>query len=267
MDVFPGVRGLAAACFFAALTLTACGNRYDLATERGRQARIDGANFHLSKGECAAALESIWPLYQSEFADDEVRLVTASAYACEGTFNLLALVGNIADVSNPFQALAKTLKNKPNDAARAAMYQASDILTQSQTVMSASLRSPAVNSYMVFLQFGIIGAVIRNYGSPALDGTQGATLVYDTTSNPAGEMSNEDACALAGSLAMIVDSFAYSSISDPSTQGVAGQLESICTSYTGQSCAMLNKARTACNGTNTASQAAQLVVAGVNAAW
>lgn len=266
MDVFPGWRGLAATAVICTM-LFACGNRYDLATDRGRRARIDDANFHLSKSECSSALAAIMPLYQSNYVDDEVRLVTASAYACQGTFNFLTLVGSIAGTSNPFQALAKSLANRPNDGGRAALYQAHDVLTQNGTLLNASARSRDINSYMVFIQFGIIGVVIRNYGSPALDGAQGANLVYSTSSNPAGEMSNEDACALSASLGNIVDSFANSSLVDGDVQSVTTQLENLCVTHTGQSCSVIARSRAACDGTNTASQVAEAVVAGVNAAW
>jgi hypothetical protein len=267
MDVLPGVRGLAAALLLACTTLSACGNRYDLDTDRGRRARIDDANFHLSKGECSAALASILPLYQSTYVDDEIRLVTASAHACEGTFNLLNLAGGLSSAANPFQGLAKSLSNKPNDGARAAMYRANDVLTKNGTALGASLRSPAANSYMVFIQLGIIGTVIRNYGSPALDGAQGANLVYDVSSNPAGEVSNEDACALAASLGNIVDSFVHSGLVDESIKSFSDQLENICVTNTGQSCSVLSQSRSACDGTNTASIAAQGVVTGINAGW
>lgn len=260
-------RGICSALVLAGITLSACGNRFDLSTERGRRARMDDANFHLSRGSCDAALEAILPVYSSPNVDDEVRLVTASAYACKGTFNFLTLVGNLGGASNFFQVLAKSLANKPNDAARSAMYSAVDVLTLSGAALNGNQRSSAVNSYMVFLQLATVGTIIRNYGSPATDGSQGATLVYNTGSNPAGEMSNVDACALSAGLATIVDSYRNSNLADDDTKAVANAFESICVSAGLTSCADLNKNRTACDGTNADSVAAAAVVSGVNAGW
>ena len=112
MDVSPfGSRVLWYALGIGILFTAGCGNRYDLSTERGRQARIDEANFQLSKGNCGAALEAIDPLYNSPEVDDEVRLVKASAHACAGTFNMLTLVGNLPGASNYLAVLAKSLAN------------------------------------------------------------------------------------------------------------------------------------------------------------
>lgn len=260
-------RGICSALVLAGITLSACGNRFDLSTERGRRARMDDANFHLSRGSCDEALAAILPVYTSPAVDDEVRLVTASAYACKGTFNLLTLVGNLTNASNFFQVLAKSLANKPNDGARSAMYSAIDVLTLSGSANAASQRSRAVNSYMVFLQLATVGTIIRNYGSPATDGSQGSNLVYTTGGNPAGEMSNVDACALSAGLASIVDSYRNSNLADDDTKAVANALEGVCTSAGLASCASLNMNRTACDGTNADSVSAAAVVAGVNAGW
>ncbi|RZA07690.1 MAG: hypothetical protein EOP11_07005 [Proteobacteria bacterium] len=272
MDVFPWLRGIAAALLTCTM-LTACGNNYDLADERGRRSRIDDANLHLSAGRCQSALASIWPLYNSTYVDDEVRLITASAYACEGSFNLLTLAGNLSNVSNPFQALAKSLSNRPNDGARQAMYRASDVLTRGSAAIGAAQRGASVNSYMVFVQLGIIGTIIRNYGSPAIDGSRGAALTYNPTTapnNPAGEMTDEDACALAASVGNILDSFLYSGLTDPSTRAVTNQLQALCATIPGgYSCSDISQARTACssNPANTAATVAAFVMSGVNSAW
>ena len=110
MDVSLSGRRVILFLFLAALaslTLISCGNRYDLSKESGRRARIDDANFHLSKGECGAASEAIDPLYASTYVDDEIRIVKASATACYAHYSLLKFAGNIAGSSNYLQALVK----------------------------------------------------------------------------------------------------------------------------------------------------------------
>jgi hypothetical protein len=259
--------------FFSVLVLCiflvpGCGNRYDLSTERGRQARIDDANFFLSKGECSNALEAILPVYNSSEVNDEVRIVTASAYACAGTFNMLTMLGNILGASNFLSVMAKSLGNSPGDGARSSFYQAVDVLTQAGSHLEASSRSSSVNTYMVFLQMGVIGSILRNYGAPGADGSQTTDLVYDGHGgSPAGEMSDTDACALSASLSLISDSYRHSSLTDSDTAALVNSIDSLCIAAGLTSCSDLNKSRSACDGSNADSQNAELVVDGVNNAW
>ncbi|MCO5144233.1 MAG: hypothetical protein M9962_14180 [Oligoflexia bacterium] len=252
---------------FLFLFLVACGNRFDLSTERGRQARIDDANFHLSKGECDLALNAINPIYNSPHVDDEVRLVTASAYACRAKFNFLALMGNLTGASNYFNAIAKSLGNSAGDGAATDIYRAIDALSENSSKMSGSQRSNSINNYMVFIQMAVVGIMQRNYGSPGADGSQGTNLVYTTGSNPADEMSNLDACALSASISILVDSFNNSSLSDSSTQGLVTSLNNMCTSAGLSSCVDIPRDRTACDGTNANSITAQAVISEFNNAW
>ena len=266
MDVSLFRRPFAVALIALSL-LSSCGDRYNLANESGRKARIDDANFHLSRGECGAADEAINPLYASPYVTSEVRILKASALACFAKFNLLAFIANMVGASNYFEALAKALDNISGDAARQHLFNAVDILTQNGTVMSAGSRAREENSYMVFLQFGVISAIIRNYGSPNSTGAQGTNLVYSTASNPANEMSDVDACALAAAFSHISDSFVGSDITDSSSKSAIGAFESVCTSAGLSSCSALSRDRSQCDGTNQNSVNAQSVVTSVNTAW
>jgi hypothetical protein len=251
-----------------ALSLGGCGDRYNLATAAGRQARIDDANYHLSKGECGAANEAIDPLYASPYVTDEVRILKASALACEAHFNVLTFMTNIAGAPNFFKVFAKSLDNSRDDHARQSLYNAVDVITQNGASMDAGTRSKQVNSFMVFLQFAVIGANQRNYGAPVSDGSQGADLVYETAgANPAGEMSNGDACALAAAFSFLTDSLGYSDLSDSDSSSAVGAINSVCTAAGLSSCTVINRVRTNCDGTNATSVTAAAVVAGVNAAW
>lgn len=251
------------------LTQASCGNRYDLSNERGRRARIDDANFHLSKGECGAASEAIDPLYNSEYVTDEVRIVKASAVACFAHYNLLKFAANFSGASNYFQALAKSLDNSPGDSARSYMYGAVDVLTKSGVAMDATGRTRAENTYMVFLQFGVISSILRNYGNPdCCNGTQGSDLIYEAVgANPAGEMSDTDACALAASFSAISDSYAKSDFNDVDTKSAVSAFDSLCVAAGIGSCASLNRDRSQCNGTNQNSIKAAAVVSSVNSSW
>lgn len=270
MDVSPlKSRVLLSALGLGLILVAGCGNRFDLSTERGRQSRIDEANFHLSKGNCSAAHEAIDPAYNSPDVNDEIRLVKASAHGCSGSFNLLTIIGNIAGASNYFSALVRSLANVNGDGALPHFYTAGDVLTRNSVLINASARSTAVNNYMVFIQLGTVAAILRNYGSPGSDGSQGANLVYDGGGgSPAGEMDDLDACALAASLAIITDSYNYSTLRDGDTAALANAINAVCVAAGLASCEVINKSRTACAGGNNADSArAQLVVGALNTAW
>jgi hypothetical protein len=244
------------------LTLISCGDRYDLATARGQQARIDDANFHLSRGECNEADEAINPLYVSPYVTPEVRIIKASAQACYANYHLLTFASNIAGGSNTFQALAKSLSNSAGDGARTSMFNAVDILTRNGGTMSAWQRTQSENTYMLFLQLGVISAIIRNYGSPDSSGNQHTNLSY-----PAGNMTDVDACALAAAFSFITDSFNNSDLSDSDTKSLTSSLEATCVAAGLPSCSSLNRDRSVCNGVNGASVAAGQVATSVNNAW
>lgn len=267
MDVsLSWLRGFLAFTF--CLSLFACGDRYDLSTAHGQKSRIDDANMFLSKGQCAEADAAISPLYTSIYVTDQVRIIKASAQACFAGYSMLRFAGGIIGSSNFFQSMAKSLDNVANDSARQWMYNAVDVLTESGNTLAASQRTTAENSYMVFLQLGVISAIIRNYGSPnASTGAQGADLIYTAGASPAGAMSNVDACALTAAFSFLTDSFANADLTDTDSAALVSSMNSVCTSAGLSSCSVLNRDRTKCDGSNQNSIYAQGVVTSVNSAW
>jgi len=247
------------------LSLISCGNRYDLSTERGRRSRIDDANFHLSSGNCGAAAEAIDPLYGSPYVNDEVRIIKSSTFACYASFNLLTFISNLASNSNYFVGIAKSLTSGAGDGARGSLYGAVDVITQGTAAINASARTAKENTYMLFLQLGVVSAIQRNYGSPASDGSQGANLVYEAAgANPAGEMTDTDACALAAAFSHISDSFGQSDLTDSTSSGLVSSLNSVCVGLGYSSCSSINRVRSGCDGTDAESVTAASVVGGVN---
>jgi hypothetical protein len=253
------------ALFFGSVS---CGKQMDMDTQYGRDARLEEANILLSKGYCQLALDTILPLYESVFNTDEITVVTASAYACFAGFNFLTLASDLATVTNKFQAVAKTMSAASDtDGKISNMYRAVDILTAGNTLINASGRSSRVNSYMVFLQLGLMGAILSGYGAPSTTtGTQTALLVY---SNPrvGGEMANVDACALVAAVSAIVDSASAVSGNSDITTAVSS-LNTVCTNA-GTSCSSANRDRTACTGANgeAVSVVASSFVTQINSSW
>jgi len=270
MDVTPWNFRLLAALLFGLiglLSLSACGNRFDLSTERGRQSRIDEANFYLSYGNCAGALEAINHVYESSHVNEDVRLIKASAHACAGTFNLLTLLSSLDGATDYYAAVAKAHKNSSSDGAVGAMFIASNVLTENNTKMNASQRTISVNNYIIFIQLGIVGTILRKYGAPTSTGAQTIDLVYTTGGNPPGEMDNTDACALGAALSTFSDSMTNASISDASTLSFNTSLNTLCVAAGLSSCAVANRDRGACDGSNAASIVAESIVTQINASW
>ncbi|MGZ3694321.1 MAG: hypothetical protein ACXWQO_09070 [Bdellovibrionota bacterium] len=266
MDVFLSVRRVyfVIPILLFIFGLAACGNRFDLSKERGRQARIDEANFFLSQENCGAALEAINPLYGSIYVDDEVRIITASAYACSGKFRLLSMAAGIAGASNFFSGMVKGLSD---GGGATNFYSATDVMTGSGARLAASQRSTRENNFMVFLQMGVISSILKTYGAPDASGNQTTHLVYTTAANPAGEMTDVDACALTGAIGILYDSYKGSSLNDSDTVSLTNNLNAICVAAGLSSCSVLNKDRSLCDGVNANSVVAESVVGGVNAAW
>lgn len=252
---------------FLCLTVTACGNRFDLSTERGKQARIDETNFYLSINDCNSALNSINPVFEAFPTDPEIMVLRSSVDACFGGFNFINLVINITEKPVIYTALAKTMVNvELNDGELAAMYRASDILTTNNTVLDAVNRSTYVNDFMVFLQLGIAGAILASYGDPDAEGNKGTVLDYQLAQ--AGTMSDEDACALVAAHAMAIDSFTFSNLgSNTEAQSAVDEFNTACVAATGVNCSDLEKDRSVCDGANGASTNAVSLVGGINAAW
>jgi hypothetical protein len=253
-------------CLFLA-ALWGCGNRFDLSTDRGRRARIDEANFHLSRGECDAAIAAINPLYASVHVDTEVRVITASAHACRGGFNMLTMLGNMTGAANYFQAIAKSAGNNAGDGRISDFYNAIDILTESGAKMNANQRDSQTNTYMVFLQLGLVGAIMKNYGAPNIStGAQGVDMVYVANgSADVNEMPNTDACALTAAMSIASDSIGSSSLTDTDSTAFVNSFATVC----GGSCSSVSKSRTDCDGTGADpdSVTAATVVTGINNAW
>lgn len=249
-------------------TSIACGNRFDLSTERGKQARIDETNFYLSQGDCNSAIDSINPVYEAFPADPEVIVLRASADACFGGFNFIDLLISLTDVSNTYSALALSAPSVSlNDGKLAALYRAVDILTESSTKLSANARGTTVNDFMVFLSMGVIGAILQSYGDPTTTtGDQGTNLDYQLAQ--AGTMADVDACALVAAHSMAIDSFSFSNLnSNAEAQAAVADFDTACLAATGVTCSNLEKDRTVCDGANAASTDAVGMVGGVNAAW
>jgi hypothetical protein len=78
------------------LQLSGCGAPTpDASTELGKRQIIDQANKALTTSDCSTALELLLPVYNSANSDNEIRMMTASAYDCWANINFFKLVGDM----------------------------------------------------------------------------------------------------------------------------------------------------------------------------
>src|SRR3954469_24023259 len=78
------------------LTLAACSvPQNDIGSALGKQAILDEVNGALNVGDCVGALNRILPLYNSGNTDNDVRMITASAYACHANLNFFGFLDSL----------------------------------------------------------------------------------------------------------------------------------------------------------------------------
>jgi hypothetical protein len=196
--------------------------------------------------------------------DDEL-IKEALTYAREGGFDLAVYKRNISSGPNFFKAFARSAQRADG---QEKLYLAQDTLTKNFEEIRADLRSKAVNNVMVYLQMGIIGGLLKKYGFPGKSGQQEADLVFESAGvNPAGEMSNVDACALSTAFSNYYNSFMHSSLEDRHVFAINEYLDKQCQDAGFPSCAEVDLDRRQCDGYNVNSKVAEEMVRIVNIAW
>jgi hypothetical protein len=88
-----------------AIVLSACGEpAMDPNSTVGAQAIIDQTNIYLTNGDCSDAISTILPLYNSSNTSNEVRMIAASAYACDAKVNFFGTITNIGNAGGVLSA-------------------------------------------------------------------------------------------------------------------------------------------------------------------
>lgn len=84
---------------FVCIMATGCGaGAFDPSTVEGKRAILDATNIALSNNNCDAAIAQVSkPLYQTQYTDNEVRMITASAYACKANFNFFKFISDLVN--------------------------------------------------------------------------------------------------------------------------------------------------------------------------
>jgi hypothetical protein len=174
------------------LTLWGCGQpAMDPNSPIGKEAIEDQTNNYLTTGDCTDAIATILPLYNSSNTDNEVRMLTASAYACNAGVNFFSTITNIGTDATTLssgnffgyfaQLFPSTVADKVVESAGYAMNVLMTVIPAGTVIIgSDSLnatsdnpgslnfndRTGDSNLYMLMVGMAAIGGSESRYGNP-----------------------------------------------------------------------------------------------------
>jgi hypothetical protein len=209
----------------------------DASTELGKRQLIDQANKALTTSDCSTALQILLPIYQSANTDNEVRLLTASAYACWANVNYFKLIGDIVSNSGTlagsgFWSFASSLfpSTAGQDHVAEGAVLAQDALLASLVPGIPILPSGAINYgsynvgsiypsdrtddsnlYLIFTAMAGIGSFQNRYGNPDSAFHPQSALPWKTAAN-----ATTDGCGYASSILNFVDAITQAQTIVPS---------------------------------------------------
>jgi hypothetical protein len=221
------------AAFITLLALTGCSPGLDPTSGLGKQALLDQANYALTTEDCAQAITLIKPVYASENTDNKVRMMMASAYACEATINLFEVVNDLIANSSAiagagfwnFLALEfpSTTNDRVSEAAQLAQDALHSVISPAAVILPTNMyntdtfnpgalttqdRYSDANAFLFFVSMAAIGSIENRYGSPDSNGKRGtATLPWMTATSikATGTATEADGCAYASAIVNYVD--------------------------------------------------------------
>jgi len=178
----------------------------------------------LSSGNCVSALELSKRLFESEYSNNEVRMLYASAYGCSAgiaLYDLIDKVGSTDFSANLFKALVQLF---PSDGATDTKMQSlgfmQDVLQTALvpgTILN-SYDSNVMNDYntgsvlyrdriddanvlLLFSSMANVGVSLNRYGNPAVDYSQGKDLLLTwATAAAVNADGTHDSCAIASAI-------------------------------------------------------------------
>lgn len=233
--------------FFALLAFSGCGTPVpDGGSLDGQQQIIDQAEKALTTSDCATALQLILPLYNSANSDNAIRMVTASAYACDANIDFFPLLGTLVSNASTLNGgglwslLAETFPSVQGkdhvvegallaeDALQATLQNGIPVLKQYQTnpgtdnvgSVYASDRTSDSNIYMLLVSMAGIGGLESRNGNPSASYHKQAALPWATAATMTA-----DGCAYAASILNLIDSIgAVGSVLPASEQTAFGNI-------------------------------------------
>lgn len=199
----------------------------DFNTEIGRKAIITEVNLALQSSKCTRAIDLIEPLYESEYTDDEVRFLRASAHACRAGINYFEMLDHLTTNSMIVPDLWNTITDyffnstpAQLDSRLTASFFSMDALqailipgviiaaphqvapnTENVGSVLVADRTDDSNSFLMLVAMSSIGAYQSREGNPnLLTFTKQQPMANDTYA----EVGEED-CGYAGSINNMLD--------------------------------------------------------------
>lgn len=248
------------------------------ASALGKKAAIDAVNTALSHGDCATALAAILPVYASTGVDNNVRMATASAYACSAHINFFNVInalttlnlssGLFGSMAQLFPSVAPSGVLQPGDAVVESASYATDAL-QAALIPGAVValsnyvnypgNNPAsvlnrdhivdANDYLAFVGMAGVGGIENRYGAPDVNHnkTQKMFLQGGAEIAATGVVANGDPCLFAASTLNLIDGLQSISANAP-PGGLVSNLNTALTVYN----VLINAAcESGCRGVNT----------------
>lgn len=201
--------------------------KFDPGTAAGKQAIIDATNLALSVQDCNSAVRTIEPLYKSSSTDNDVRMIAASAYACDAKINFFKLVTDVVEnsaaLAGPlfWQTMAKFFPSSAGsdyvveganlaiDALQAALIPGALVLPTNTVNLNsanpgsvfATDRTIDSNTYLVFVAMAGIGGSESRFGAPnGTDYKKSKDLKWKTAI-----LMDTDGCTYAASILNFID--------------------------------------------------------------
>jgi hypothetical protein len=174
----------------------------------GQQAILDIANNDLTNSDCGDALSTILPLYNSTYSNNQVRLITASAYGCDAEINFFQVVTNLGLDANTLstaslfgylaQIFPSTTADKVVESAGYGMEVLLTTLTTGEVIAPASLinstsdnpgsllysdRIADSNLYMLMMSMATMGGAASRLGNKTTFHPLSSTSPFPWTDN------------------------------------------------------------------------------------
>jgi hypothetical protein len=183
----------------------------------------------LTRADCSGAVDLSIRLYESEYSDNEIRMLHASALGCKAGIKLYNVVDELTSFggANPIGQFARIFPSALSDQRLESAWFALDalqaILNPGVVVGTADrvisdLNNPGSvlytdrtidsNSYSFFISMSMIGSTLSRYGNPNSGGgySQGTNLPWTTGAAVVADTSGS-ACGIASGFLNYFDSF------------------------------------------------------------
>ncbi len=215
--------------FLLCLTSACGGPPYSLNSESDRNELQFDARVALSSGNCIHALDLSKKLFESEYSDNQARMLYASSYGCSAGlafYDLIDKVGSTDFSTGLFKALVELFPSSASSDSKMQSLQKMQDVLQTVLVPGAIIGAydrMEINSYnpgsvlyrdriedsnvlLLFSSMANIGVSLNRYGNPNPDHTQGIDLLSIWPNKNAINSDPEHAsCAIASAMTNFAD--------------------------------------------------------------